>query len=84
MRATTLEYRTHNSRRAGFATCVALAGNLLGLALCLVVPIALSLAGVYWENASVIAVGFVISAVCFVLALLLAVTAVERICDLMS
>jgi uncharacterized membrane protein YjfL (UPF0719 family) len=84
VRATTLEYRTHNSRRAGFATCVALAGNLLGLALCLVVPIALSLAGVYWENASVIAVGFVISAVCFFLALLLAVTAVERICDLMS
>lgn len=84
MRLTTLDYRTHDSRHASFATCVALAGNLLALVVCLVVPIALSLVGVYWESAPIIVLGFVISAACFVLALLLAVTAVERICDLLS
>jgi uncharacterized membrane protein YjfL (UPF0719 family) len=81
---TTLDYRTQDGRRADFATCVALAGNLLGLAICLVVPIALSLAGIYWQSASIVALGFIISALCFVAALLLAVTAVERICDLMN
>lgn len=81
---TTLEYRTQDGRRAGFATCVALAGNLLALAMCLVVPIALSLAGIYWQSTPIIALGFVISGLCFVLALLLAVAAVERICDLMN
>ena len=80
----TLDYRTHDRQRAGFATCITLAGNLLGLALCLIAPIALSLAGIYWQSTPIVVLGFVITGLCLICALLLAVAAVERICDLLS
>ncbi len=78
----TLEYRTQDRPRAAFGTCLALAGNLLALALCLAAPIALSLAGVWWQSTALIAAGFVAGAFCLVVALLLAVVIVEQICDL--
>ena len=80
----TLDYWTRGRPRAGLATCVALAGNLLGLAICLVAPIALSLAGAYWDSTTLIISGFLVAGLCLVCALLLAVMAVETICDLLS
>ena len=80
----TLDYRTHDRPRAGVAKCIALAGNLLGLALCVIVPLALSLAGVYWESTGLVALGFVLTGLCLLFALLFAVTAVELICDLVD
>jgi hypothetical protein len=80
----TLDYHTHSKPRAGYAKCIALAGNLLGLALCVVGPLALSLAGVYWESTGIVALGFVLSGICLLFALMFAVTAVELICDLVD
>ena len=80
----TLDYRTHDRPRAGFAKCIALAGNLLGLALCVIGPLATSLAGVYWESTGLVALGFVLTGICLIFAMLFAVTAVELICDLVD
>ena len=79
-----LDYRTHAKPRAGYAKCIALAGNLLGLALCVIVPLGLSLAGVYWASTPVVALGFVLTWFCLLFALMFAVTAVELICDLVD
>ena len=80
----TLDYRTGSTPRAGFGRCILLAGNLLGLTFCLVAPVALSLAGLYWRSTALVVVGFVASGLCLVCALLCAVTAVETICDLVD
>jgi hypothetical protein len=79
-----LDYRTYPKPRAGYAKCIALAGNLLGLALCVIGPLALSLAGVYWESTGIVALGFVLTGICLLFALMFAVTAVELICDLVD
>ena len=79
-----LDYRTYSKPRAGYAKCIALAGNLLGLALCVIGPLALSLAGVYWGSTGIVALGFVLTGICLLFALMFAVTAVELICDLVD
>ncbi len=80
----TLDYRTRDRPRGGYTKCIALAGNLLGLALCVIGPLALSLAGVYWGSTAIVALGFVLTGLCLLFALLFAVTAVELICDLVD
>ena len=79
----TLDYRTpSNQPRVTLSRCITFAGTLIGLALCVAAPLAISVAGVYWDSAAFVLIGAAASGVSLAFALLFAAAAVEQFCEL--